>query len=66
MSEAPTRKFEIICKGCGRSLETVDRIREVNGLVTHLRACAASDRLGDAPMLCDVMSRIRVVVVEQA
>ncbi len=68
MPETPTRNFEIICKGCGRSLETVDRIREpqIDRLVTHLRACAASERLADAPMLGDLMARIRVVVVEQA
>ena len=58
--------FEVVCKGCGRSLVTVDRIRNPDVLVDHLRACSASEPLGDTPMLGEVMARVRVAAVERA
>jgi len=60
--------FEVRCKGCGRHLMTVERIRdaEIAVLVDHLRACSASEPLGDAPMLGEVMARVRVAAVERA
>ena len=60
--------FEVICKGCGRSLAKVERIRDSQiVLVTdHLRACSASEPLGDTPMLGEVMARVRVAAVERA
>jgi len=66
MREASSRLFTVACKGCGRSLMTVDRIRdpEIAVLVDHLRACAASEPLGDTPMLGDVMGRVRVAAVD--
>ncbi len=44
--------FEVVCKGCRRTLVTVDRIRDPEiGLVgDHIRACSASEPLGDTPM----------------
>ncbi len=47
---------------------TVERIRdpEIDAFVDHLRACSASEPLGDTPMLDEVMARVRVVAVERA
>ena len=54
--------FEVVCKGCRRTLVTVDRIRdpEIAALVDHLRACAPSEPLGDTSMLGDVMRRLNL------
>ena len=37
--------FEVVCKGCSRSLMTVERLRdpEIELVVDHLRACSASE-----------------------
>jgi len=53
---------------CRRNLLTVERIRdrEIAVLVDHLRACSARERLGDTPMLGDVMACVRVAAVAQA
>jgi hypothetical protein len=58
--------FEVRCKGCGRSLVTVERIREgdVASLVDHLSGCSASEPLGDTPMLGDIMRGLRVTPVD--
>ena len=66
MPEKSNRLFEVVCKGCGRTLVTVKRIRdpEIAVLTDHLRACAASEPLGEAPMLGETMSRVRVAPVE--
>ena len=47
---------------------TVERLRdpEVAVLVNHLRACAASEPLGDTPMLGEIMARVRVASVQRA
>ena len=47
--------FEVVCKGCRRTLVTVDRIRdpEIAVVTDHLRACSPSEPLGDAPMRGD-------------
>jgi len=61
----PTRpRFEVVCKGCGRSLMTVERLRdpEIRVLADHLRACAAS-ALPRAATLGEIMARVRVVSV---
>jgi site-specific recombinase XerD len=62
VAEAPPRYFAVTCKGCGRPLMTVDRIRdpEIVALVDHLRACRESEALGAAPHLGEIMRRIRV------
>ena len=68
LPDKSSRMFEVICKGCGRSLAKVERIRDSQiVLVTdHLRACSASEPLGDTPMLGEVMARVRVAAVERA
>ena len=60
--------FEVVCKGCRRTLVTVERLRdpEIELVVDHLRACSASEPLGDTPMLGEVMARVRVAAVERA
>ena len=60
--------FEVVCKGCRRTLVTVDRIRdpEIGLVVDHIRACSVSEPLGDTPMLGEVMARVRVAAVERA
>ena len=57
--------FEVICKGCGRSLMTVERIRdpEIAVLVDHLRACSPSEPLEEAPMLGELLGHVRVMQV---
>ena len=62
------RVFEVVCKDCHRTLMTVERLRdpEIAVLVDHLRACSASEPLGDTPMLGEVMARVRVAAVERA
>jgi len=60
--------FEVVCKGCRRTLVTVERLRdpEIELVVDHLRACSASEPLGDTPMLGETMSRVRVAPVERS
>jgi len=62
VAEAPPGRFAVACKSCGRRLMTVDRLRdpEIAVLVDHLRACAPSEPLTDAPMLGEVMRRVCV------
>jgi hypothetical protein len=58
-----TRRFTVYCRACGFNLLTTDRIRDPeidDVLVTHLRACAASEPLGEAPMLGTIMRRLRI------
>ena len=68
MPDELSRVFEVVCKGCGRSLMTVERLRdpEIGVLEAHLRACCPSEPLGDAPMLGEVMAPVRVAAVERA
>ena len=68
MAEKSNRLFEVVCKGCGRTLVTVERIRdpEIALLTSHLRACAPSEPLGDAPMLGEIMCRVHVAPLEPA
>jgi hypothetical protein len=58
--------FEVLCKGCDRSLVTVRLLRdpEIAVLVDHLRACPPSEPLGNAPMLGEIMRGIRVMRVD--
>ena len=67
LPERSSRLFTVVCKGCGCLLLTVERIRDpdIAILEEHLRACAASEPLGDAPMLGEVMARVRITAVEQ-
>ena len=60
--------FEVVCKGCRRTLVTVDRIRdpEIAVVTDHLRACSPSEPLGDAPILGEIMAGVRVAAVERA
>ena len=67
MPEKSNRLFTVICKGCEGTLTTVERIsdREIAVLVDHLRACAPSEPLANAPMLGEIMGRVRVTAVRQ-
>lgn len=68
VAETPTRLFDVACKTCGRSVVRVERLRnpEIAILEAHLRVCLASEPLGDAPMLGEVMRRLRVALVAGA
>ena len=65
MPEKSSRLFEVVCKECHRVLMTVERLRdpEVAVLVNHLRACAASEPLGETPMLGELLGHVRVMQV---
>ena len=67
MPDESSPLFEVSCNDCHRTLVTVERLRdpEIAVHVDHLRACAASEPLGDAPMLGEVMARVRITAVEQ-
>ncbi len=67
MPDIPNRLFEVACKGCSRSLMTVERLRdpEIELVVDHLRACSASEPLGDTPMLGTIMRGLRVRAVDR-
>ena len=67
MPDELSRVFEVVCKGCGRSLMTVERLRdpEIDVLEAHLRACCPSEPLGDAPPLGEVMRHVRVTTAER-
>ena len=59
--------FEVRCKGCGRHLMTVKRLRDPEiGVVTgHLRACSSSEPLGDThPPLGEIMAGVRVTTLK--
>jgi len=58
--------FEVTCKQCWRILATVERIRdpEIAILEDHLRTCG--EPLGEAPLLGEIMGRVRVASVERA
>ena len=57
--------FEVICKGCGRSLMTVERLRdpEIATLEGHVRACSHAEPLGETPMLGELLGHVRVMQV---
>jgi hypothetical protein len=63
-----TRLFETRCKGCGRVLVTVERLRdsEIAVITDHLRLCITSEPLEDAPALGTIMRLVRVAAVERA
>ena len=67
MPDIPNRLFEVACKGCHRPLVTVERLRnpEIAVVVDHLRACSASEPLGDTPMLGTIMRGLRVRAVDR-
>lgn len=62
MRELSKRLFDVCCKGCGRRLVTVERLRdtEIAMLADHLRGCSASPPLGHGPRLGAIMACIRV------
>ena len=60
MPDAPNRRFAVACKACGRALLLkVERIcdPEIAMLEAHLRVCQASEALGAAPHLGEIMRR---------
>ena len=67
MPDESSRVFEVVCKGCSRSLMTVERLRdpEIGVLEAHLRACCPSEPLADAPVLGEIMRRVRVARAER-
>ena len=67
MPDESSRVFEVVCKGCSRSLMMVERLRdpEIELVVDHLRACSASEPLGDTPMLGTIMRGLRVRAVDR-
>ena len=67
MPDIPNRLFEVACKGCHRPLVTVERLRnpEIAVAVDHLRACSASEPLGDTPMLGTIVRGLRVRAVDR-
>jgi hypothetical protein len=66
LPDESSRVFEVVCKGCGRTLVTVERLRdpEIAALMGHLRACTPSEPLGDTPPLGEVMARVRVTTLK--
>ena len=66
MAERSSRLFAVACKGCQQTLVTVERIRdsEIAILESHLRACGPSEPLGEAPMLDEIMRRVRVATLK--
>ena len=64
MPDSAARLFVVACKGCQRTLVTVERLRdpEIVLLEHHLRACAA-EPLGEAPMLGEVMAHVTCRIV---
>ena len=62
-----TRLFETRCKGCGRILVTVERLRdaEIAVITDHLRVCYPFDSRGGTPMLGEVMARVTCRTVER-
>ena len=65
MPEKSNRLFEVVCKGCGRTLVTVDRLRdpEIAALEAHIRACGQSESFGETPMLGELLGHVRVMQV---
>ena len=63
LPDIPNRLFEVACKGCHRPLVTVERLRDPV-LAGQLRACSPSEPLGEAPMLGEVMRRVRVTALK--
>ncbi len=65
---AATPTYFVTCKQCGRTLARTERLRdpEIAALETHIRACAPSEPLADAPMLGEIMARVRVAPLERA
>ncbi len=78
MPDELSRVFEVVCKGCSRSLMTVERLRDPeidsSWIIRAARGHAdvgrgdgpRSEPLGDTPMLGEVMARVRVAAVERA
>ena len=56
--------FEVRCKGCGRHLMTVERLRDpdIAALVEHLQRCS-SEPPGETPMLGELLGHLRVMQV---
>jgi hypothetical protein len=59
------RRFAVHCRACGFGLLTTDRIcdPDVQQIENHLRACAASEPLGEAPMLGEIMRRLNIAAL---
>ena len=63
----PDLVFDVVCRACGRTtLARVERIRDAEIAVCErlLRACAASEPLGEAPMLGEIMQRLNVAALK--
>lgn len=66
MPERASMTFAVACSGCSRNLTTRIGDPEIAMLEAHLRACRASEALGAAPYLGEIMRGIRVAVASRA
>jgi len=67
MPETAARLFVVACATCSRMLVSTARISdpEIVVLETHLQACSPSEPLADAPVLGEIMRRVRVARAER-
>jgi hypothetical protein len=63
LADGSSRLFKVACKSSQHTLVSVERLRdpEIAVITDHLGACCPAELLGEAPMLGDVMARVRVV-----
>jgi len=66
MPDTGARLFVVACKDCRRTLVTVERLcdQSIAVVTDHLRACATSEPLGEAPMLGEIMRRLNVAALK--
>jgi hypothetical protein len=62
VAEAPLRLFDVTCKRCGRTLATVQRIRdpEIDAIRDHVGRCARGERVTPSSPLGEILAHIRV------
>ena len=67
MPDESSRVFEVVCKGCGRSLVTVDRIRdpEIDAIRDHVSMCARGEQISQASPLGEVLAHIQATPITQ-
>jgi hypothetical protein len=59
--------FEVVCKGCGRSLVTVERVGdpEIDAIRDHVATCARGEQISPASPLGAVLAHIRMTRVTE-
>lgn len=62
VAEAPSRLFDVTCKHCGRTLATVERIRdaEIDAIRDHVGRCARGERVTPSAALGEVLAHVKV------